>query len=288
MKKLKKLSILSTKIGVSVLLLFFVFRKIPFSQVWNCVKGSDWFFLILAFGVFTFSQFISSQRLLLYFHTGNFMIDRFDNLKLYLIGMFYNFFIPGGIGGDAYKIYILNKKFGWNIKKLTRSVLSDRLSGLLAIILLAEFLMFTALNGMLQLLIVPSVAVTIIGAIFFIKYFPEFKKIFFPSLMYSLSVQMLQLVSIYFILKSFTRIEGVWIYFLVFLISAVLSVISFSGIGVREWLFMEFAQYFSFNSDISVSTAMLFSFITAILALVGLCFYNFTYKTKIDQDKDSG
>lgn len=273
MKKFKKIAVTSLKIGISLLLLYFVFRKVPFSDVWELVKTSKLYFLIIALIAFVVSQVISSQRLLSYFHANQFLIHKIDNLKLYLIGMFYNFFIPGGIGGDAYKVYILNKQFGWSAKKLTKSVFSDRLSGLLAIMILIEALAFPLLPGYYKLLIIPAIAVTIaIARIFFMRFFPEFKRIFYKTLLYSLGVQLCQMLSIYFILQSFTQVEDIWIYFIVFLVSAVLSVISFSGIGVREWLFMKAAQYFTFNADVSVSTAMLFSFITAIVALVGISF----------------
>ncbi|GAB0157602.1 lysylphosphatidylglycerol synthase transmembrane domain-containing protein [Chryseobacterium sp. Alg-005] len=273
MKKFKKIAVTSLKIGISLLLLYFVFRKVPFSDVWKLIKTCNYYFLLSALAAFVVSQVISSQRLLAYFHASQFLIHRVDNLKLYLIGMFYNFFIPGGIGGDAYKVYVLNKQFSWSAKKLTKSVLCDRLSGLLAIVVLIESLAFPLLSGYFKLLIIPAVVVTILmSRIFFMKFFPEFKRVFYKTLLYSLGVQICQLLSIYFILNSFAQIEDVWIYFVVFLISAVLSVISFSGIGVREWLFMKAAQYFTFNADISVSTAMLFSFITAVVALVGIGF----------------
>ncbi|AZA80509.1 lysylphosphatidylglycerol synthetase [Chryseobacterium lactis] len=268
------------KVGVSGVLLYFVFRKIPFSEIGKLIKTSNPLFLILALGVFGLSQMISSQRLLLYFHAQNFLIHKTDNFKLYLLGMFYNFFIPGGVGGDAYKIYTLHKKFRWNIKKLTKSVFCDRISGLFAIILLIEGLMTMMLSGALKLLIIPIVITTIfLARLFFRTYFPQFKNIFYQTLLYSLSVQVLQLVSVYFILKSLMQVDGMVLYFVVFLISSTLSIISFSGIGVREWLFMKAAQYFTFNPDISVSAAVLFSFITAIVAFAGLCFYHFKYKT---------
>lgn len=273
MKKFRKILITFLKIGISLLLLYFVFRKVPFSDVWKLIKTGKYYFLIAALAVFVISQVISSQRLLLYFHSNKFFIHKIDNFKLYLIGMFYNFFIPGGIGGDAYKVYTLNKKFEWSTKKLTKAVFCDRLSGLLAIVVLIEAMSFPMLPGYYKLIIVPAIIITILVAkLFFMKFFPEFKRVFYKALIYSLGVQICQLLAIYFILKSFTYIEDVWIYFIVFLISAVLSVISFSGIGVREWLFMKSAQYFTFNADISVSTAMLFSFITAIVALIGITF----------------
>lgn len=285
MKKFRKILITSLKIGISLLLLYFVFRKVPFKDVWELIKTSKYYFLLIALMTFVVSQVISSQRLLLYFHANQFFIHKIDNLKLYLIGMFYNFFIPGGIGGDAYKVYLLNKRFEWSAKKLTKAVFCDRLSGLLAIIILIEALSFPLLPGFYKLFIIPAIIITIITAnIFFVKFFPEFKRVFYKTLVYSLGVQAAQLLSIYFILKSFTYIEDIWIYFIVFLISAVLSVISFSGIGVREWLFMKAAQYFTFDADVSVSTAMLFSFITAIVALLGIAFQLSRFTVRLHED----
>ncbi|WP_419870039.1 lysylphosphatidylglycerol synthase transmembrane domain-containing protein [Chryseobacterium sp. CT-SW4] len=285
MKRFKKTLITVLKISISLLLLYFVFRKVPFTEVWELIKESRYYLLVVALVAFVISQVISSQRLLQYFYANNFPIDKIDNLKLYLIGMFYNFFIPGGIGGDAYKVFVLNKKFGWSAKKLTKAVFCDRLSGLLAIVVLIELLSFPMLPGAYKILIVPAVILTIaVARFFFIKLFSEYRSIFYKTLLYSLGVQLCQLFCIFLILKSFTQIEDVWIYCIVFLISAVLSVLSFSGIGVREWLFLKAAQYFTFDAQVSVSTAVLFSFITALVALVGICFQNFTYRTVVSQN----
>lgn len=65
--------------------------------------------------MFNISKIISSIRLNRYFKDINLSLSQTYNLKLYYLGMFYNLFLPGGIGGDGYKIYIikniLNKKF---------------------------------------------------------------------------------------------------------------------------------------------------------------------------------
>ena len=238
----------------------------PFAEVWTLTKESNLFYLVIALVAFVGSQWLSSQRLLSFFHKNSFPLHASSNWKLYLVGMFYNFFIPGGIGGDAYKVFLLNKKFGWNVKKLTTSVFCDRLSGLLAIVILIELLSLVFLPSWWKLLVLPTVLITLIAAKLILnKIFPTFNSIFSKSLLYSFGVQILQLLSIYFILNSFTEVQDIWIYFMVFLVSAVLSVISFSGIGVREWLFMKAAQFYTFDAGVSVSTAMLFSFITALV-----------------------
>ena len=46
-----------------------------------------------------------------------------------MVGIFYNFFIPGGVGGDAYKGVLMNKKFQWSLKKIYKLLILDRLIG---------------------------------------------------------------------------------------------------------------------------------------------------------------
>ena len=273
MKKLKKIVITIIKISISILLLYFVFRKVPFAEVWSLVKESKPLYLVLGLMTFTYSQLLSSTRLLSFFHTNGYLLKAQSNWKLYLIGMFYNFFIPGGIGGDAYKVYVLNKKFDWSVKKLTTSVFCDRLSGLMAICFLILLLSAKFLPGYWWTLLIPTIPIAyFIARFLWGKLFNSFSGIFNKALLYSLGVQGLQLLSIFFILNSFTSVDSVWIYFMVFLLSSILSLISFSGIGVREWLFMQAANYYAFDAGVSVSTAMLFSIMTALVSLVGLIY----------------
>ena len=79
------------------------------TKLWSNI---NFIYLLIASLLFLASQIISTKRLELFFKANNFHLSFYSNLKLYFIGMFYNFFIPGGIGGDAFKVYILNKNFG--------------------------------------------------------------------------------------------------------------------------------------------------------------------------------
>lgn len=56
---------------------------------------------------------------------------------LLLIGVFFNFFIPGGTGGDVVKIYFLLKETPGHRTAALLSVLVDRIIGLFALIVLA-------------------------------------------------------------------------------------------------------------------------------------------------------
>ncbi len=55
------------------------------------------------------------------------------NLRLYYTGMFYNLFLPGGVGGDVYKVMVLKKR-ELSILSATKATLLDRVTGLLVLL----------------------------------------------------------------------------------------------------------------------------------------------------------
>ena len=59
-----------------------------------------------------------------------------ENIKLYWLGLFYNLFLPGGVGGDGFKVYLLGKYKKSNLKTVIGAILSDRVSGLSIIVIL--------------------------------------------------------------------------------------------------------------------------------------------------------
>ncbi|MCD8538953.1 MAG: flippase-like domain-containing protein [Leadbetterella sp.] len=261
------------KILITLVLLFLVFRKIDFASVRSLIRSADPAFLLPALIAFTASQWVSSHRLLTYFHVYGYRLSPVTNHILYVIGMFYNFFIPGGIGGDAYKVYILNKQRDWEVKKLTLAVLNDRLSGLIAIFLLLQLLLLLILPGNLRGWVFLTTLLTFIVSFWAVRQvFPAFRPVFFRGLGYSLMVQGLQLLCIFFILRSFGEAGNNLLYFAAFLGSSLLSVLSFSGIGVREWLFMKASEVFAFSPQVSVSVALVFSLLTALVSFAGIFF----------------
>ena len=275
MKKVKKIGITLLKIGVSFLLLYWVFKKIPFREVWGLIVESNFVYLTLALVAFVFSQVVSSLRLVQFLEVQNYHLSKITNWKLYLIGMFYNFFIPGGIGGDAYKIYILNKKFQWNVKKLTSAIFSDRLVGLMAIVVLIQIFAIALFETPWKWALLGTAFISVIGGFFFFKlFFKTYQSIFTKTFLYSIGVQLLQVFSVFCILKAIAPVDSVWIYLVVFLLSAILSLISFSGIGVREWLFMKAAVLYHFDPQISVSAALVFTIMTAFVSLFGIWYQN--------------
>ena len=174
------------KLLISIGLLYFVYQKINFTDLKITYKTSNPAYLLVGSLFFIASQLLSSYRLNYIFHKSHFPLSQRSNLQLYFVGMFYNFFIPGGIGGDAYKVYLLNKKFDWKLKTITQNVLVDRLIGLIAIFSIASILLgFLFFEGLLffMLGIIGAVLVYFISKLVLKLFAKEIHTIFLRSFM---------------------------------------------------------------------------------------------------------
>ncbi|RIV32487.1 UPF0104 family protein [Flagellimonas lutimaris] len=285
-EKLRKKLITALKIIVSAVLIYFIFTKIEFKDVLQTLKKSDPLFLLLALLFFVLSKVLSAFRTNLYFHQIGAKISQLSNLKLYLLGMFYNLFLPGGIGGDAYKGYVIQKACQPGTKKVVSSLLLDRLSGMLLLFVYACVLAILSKNEFFQsfywLIIVAIplsvVAFWLVNKIFFTTTLP----VFWKSVGFSALVQLAQLVSVLCILSSLSVSLDTIEYLFVFLVSSIVSVIplTIGGIGSREVTFLYGAEWLGLDASTSIGISFTFFLITALTSLFGVI-YHFK-KPKLD------
>lgn len=73
-------------------------------------------------------------------------LSLFDSLKLNLMGLFFNYIVPGGVGGDVVKGYYIVKENPHNRMGAAVSVLLDRVMGLYAMLLMALVAMLSHLS----------------------------------------------------------------------------------------------------------------------------------------------
>lgn len=275
-KKLKKQLISTLKITISVALIVLVFSKLNWEQIQSMLKSANLYYFALAVLFFISSQLLSLFRFDLFVRHIGIRIPLYTNAKLYLIGMFYNFFLPGGVGGDAYKAFLLSKSYKKKLKKVGKVIFLERLLGLVAIgfsLGILVLLLKTEVSYVWNILLF---VLAIFGSLLFLKlitrWMHAYKKRIHFGFFISLGIQLLQILCILFILKSF-KVEGDYlVYLTLFLISSVLSVISFAGLGIREAVFYYGATFFNFNSDIAASVALSFSLITAFISFLGIIY----------------
>ncbi len=268
------------KIVFSLLLVYFVFTKIDLQDVWGVVKGAKPSMLIGAALFLLFSKAVASVRLNLYFHQIGVRLTQWSNARLYLLGMFYNLFLPGGIGGDAYKGYAIRKKFKISIKKVVAALLLDRLSGVLLLGIYAcllGLLIPAAEFDSVKWLFGTGIFLGLLVSWWLNKqYFRYLYPIYWRSLAFSALIQVFQLVCALFILRSLGLEEHILEYLFIFLVSSALSVlpVTIGGIGIRELVFLYGARWLGLEESASISISILFFSITAIISLTGI-YYHF-------------
>ncbi|WP_067037961.1 lysylphosphatidylglycerol synthase transmembrane domain-containing protein [Allomuricauda sp. CP2A] len=277
-KRRKKL-ITALKFIISAALIYFIFTKIDFKDVLQTLRKSDPLYLILAILCFVLSKVLSALRLNLYFHQIGAKISQRSNFKLYLLGMFYNLFLPGGIGGDAYKGYVIQREYQSGTKKVVSVLLLDRLSGMLLLFLYACTLALisdnTFFNGFMGLTVVVIPLSMLVFWWMNWKFFAYTIPIFWKSVGYSALVQLAQLVCVLCILQSLSisldRVE----YLFVFLVSSIVSVIplTIGGIGSREVTFLYGAKWLGLDASTSIGISFTFFLITALISLLGIVYH---------------
>lgn len=266
------------KILLSIAALLFVFSRINLSQILNIAKNSDFILLFAALLMFIASKMIASFRLNKFFRQIGIFLSNLNNLKLYLLGMFYNIFLPGGIGGDGYKIYLLHRIFKTETKKIFWAVFLDRLSGVLALFALAMLLAgfidlpFSFNHSYFSWFLIP---LSVFSFFLLIKFlFPYLKDIFLLISSLSFLVQIFQIICAFIILKAIGVQEKETEYLFLFLISSIVAMLplTIGGAGSREITFLFGAELLGLDESTSITLSLLFYFITLFTSFWGIIY----------------
>ena len=269
---------LAVQVLVSVGLVAFLAQKLDFGQVKAILnRPGGWPWLLGAFVLFNASKIVAALRLNIYQRHVGVVLSEGQNLRLYYAGMFLNLFLPGGIGGDGYKIFVLNRQQGVPVKKLVLVTLADRVSGLLCLLLLLCGLVpwvglgwdVTAealLAGATALLLA---ATLFIGHRLVLRFAPRSVGIVVNL---GLAVQLLQ-VACMALLLSYVQLPPAHYsaYLAVFLVSSVVAVlpVSVGGLGAREVTFFYCATLLGLDPTFGVAVSSCFFLLSALSSVIG-------------------
>jgi uncharacterized membrane protein YbhN (UPF0104 family) len=259
--------------------IWYLTQKIDFTEVWAAIREAETPYLILASVLYVLAVLFSTYRLNAIFAALPLKIKNWTNIKLYWMGLFYNFFLPGGVGGDGYKVFLLNKYFGVKVKKLLTAVLAERVSGL-SIILIYILALVYYINYDIPykgwfFLLIPVVSA---GYYLFLLIINKpLTKVFWKVTLWSLLIQGIQMLAVIAILKGMgTSIHGQWgNYLFLFFLSTIAAAIpvTLGGIGAREMTYAVGAQYLGIDQGHAVALSLTFYFISLVTSIPGL-FYS--------------
>jgi uncharacterized membrane protein YbhN (UPF0104 family) len=262
------------KIAVTTALLIWVFSKVPVHLLKARLVHANYWFMLAALICVLSSMVVSAWRLLSFFRSIGLNLDARYNLRLYFLGLFYNFLLPGGIGGDGYKMYLINKTYKTPLKRLFWAVMFDRLSGLWAIGLITVALIFLIPQIDIHISIPLAIFATGSAIYYFVayKFFKDYTKYFFEAHAKALLLQSLQLLAIVCVLLGQDFSGKFSPYLLSFLISALAAIIPITagGAGAREAIFTKLADVFPMDKGLAVFLPLSFYILSLIVALLGV------------------
>lgn len=275
---LKRLLTTFAKIALSAVAIWVVLQKIDIAQTQRLLLRAHLGWLLAAWLLFNASKVLSAVRLRHFFAAVGVALSATYHLRLYYVGMFYNLFLPGGIGGDGYKVYLLHQQYPQvGVRQLVAATLIDRLSGMLALCVLALVLgagLYHYVGWAAWVQYAAYAAAAVMVAVFYgavQTWWSAFAPTLHRTNMQALGVQLLQLACAYCLLRSLSIIDGFVLYAVLFLASSVVAVLPFTvgGVGARELVMVLGYQYLPINANAAVAFSALFFVVTAVSSLVG-------------------
>ncbi|TYR35080.1 flippase-like domain-containing protein [Sphingobacterium phlebotomi] len=262
------------KILITVAAIYWVSQKISFTELKSALEKCNPLYLLLALLSYATSQLIASSRLNSFLKVIGLHISEHYNLRLYQVGLLYNFFLPGGIGGDGYKIYFLKKHYAVRGRRVLTAVFFDRLSGLWALgIITGCLIMFMPRLAIPNSLTFGVLVVGTVTYIYFLQlFFKEFLSKFIITHTKALAVQSFQTLSAIAILYALGFDGKFSPYLLIFLTSSLVAIVPsiLGGAGLRESLAAFGATYFQLDPHLAVLVSLIFLMISLLVASSGI------------------
>lgn len=301
--KIKQLLLTIVKLGVSAGLLYIVLSKTGIKQVLFTLKDMSPLAFVAATLLYLLAQFTSTLRWKLLLPR---MLGIRKLFSLYMIGSFFNTFLPGLIGGDAVKGFYLYKETGKGSLTLA-SIFMDRYIGfvvMIAICAIAFPFGYKYLQGSRIEWLLPVTVLSFVGAsiAFFVLrlgksikilsgFYDHFhiyrnqKDVIGKALLLSVLVQFSGIIAVYILALGIGQ-HLPFLSCLIFLPLIILFTtlpVSISGLGVREGAFVLFFGLIGVKPEVATAISLSWFISTTAGSLLGLVEY-MKYKKEVLQD----
>lgn len=139
-KKVKNLLILALKLILAVGLIAWLVSsgKLDFYTLKNLLEP-HW--ILIGLSIVATNWFFAAERWRGILQTQGFSMSSWQTMRLTMIGGFFNFAIPGGVGGDVVKGYYLARDNPQDRLRAVVTIAIDRLLGLFSMVLMALIVM---------------------------------------------------------------------------------------------------------------------------------------------------
>jgi len=304
-KRLKSLAV----IALTITLLGLVLYQVGLEELFNTLRQANPFFIGLAFLVFFFQIWISALKWEVLLKSRGYDVSFVYLFKLYLVGLFFNNFLPSNVGGDVVRVYELGKRIQNNADALA-SVFVERFTGFIMMIVFACLALLTNLalveNTVLTLAIIVA-SVGLMGILWVVldarllnfvenrikigivqKVTGKFRQ--FQKALYAYGEDRRTLVNVFVLSTAFYFISMAYIYvaalafhqpvdFLdIAIITPIILLVStlpltFNGIGLQEWVYVLMFAWIGLPEAVGLSTIVVIRAAALLWAIIGGVIY---------------
>lgn len=272
---------------LAITLLVIVIRQAGPDKILGYLKKIPPLKLIFAFSLITLAQIASALRMRYFFNASGFFLNARFATILFYVGAFYNFLLPGGIGGDAYKVVLVRRRLEVTTKQGIQIMLADRASGL-CILMLTMFgallaLDFSSTIAYARPLILLCGLITVAGYLFFSRWLLKQTSLtMIGSLPYSLASQSLWLASLLAVWAALSGGQYAPEYITLYCAASIAGMlpISVGGLGVKESTYYFGAEilrrytHSGVDGDLGIAISLCIFFLMFTASLPGLLWLN--------------
>jgi len=308
-KKTKDILSIALKVLFSAGLLLFLFRQIDMEKTKEVLLSARLDFIVYAFLVYGIIFAVLLWRWWTLVRTLGLDVSLMTVARFHFLGLFFNPFLPTGIGGDVIKIIGLCA-YTHEKPKVVGSVLLDRLVGFISMVVVATaafILGYHLINEMSLIfsVIVLAVICAVLLSILFnekiytfccriFSFFPEIKAklmemhydlallkdrrdVIYLTVGYACLGQIIMALTYYLLARALHQDVSL-LYFLIFspLICVVTSLPSIGGLGVREVGTVFLFAKAGIATGLSVSISLMLYVFTVVVGLMGALFFLLT------------
>lgn len=290
-KNLSRIVIYVVKILLTSLILFFIFRKVDFSNVlhdFSKISVATLLILIITTIIKLSIQYSNWKKYLTL--NPEYKSGRHEIMKSYFIGMALHFLLPAGIGFFGKMFFVNNKKsataFSVGVERIFITWKNVFFASLAAIFYFQNVSKLFTIPICIIIFFVPLIIYNISHIIAnknIKQYFNNYRKITPTIILLQIMFAFVSFFQYFILMNNFIKVSFYKILISVPLIhfSHILP-ISFSGFGVREVFAIEVFSKFNISPETAVTTTFTIFFInTVIPALIGLYFILTHKKVKV-------
>lgn len=311
MSRKKNLPSMALKILFSLsILAYILFKVTPLAEIGEALLRVNIFWLVLSFSLHALGLMISARRWQILIHAQGDQVPLGFLAQSYLVGNFFNLFLPTRFGGDVVRIWD-GSRYSHSIARSTAIVLVERLTGVIILLLFALAASLYRLEMTQRVGIVwVSLPVGFLGLLLVgLFFFPFTKKLlhripdtgrlqsfkakllefratalvytrkrgpFFAAIFWAFLLQVNVILHYFFAGKAF----GIGIPFLDYfifmpIVMLILTIpVTISGLGLREVLYIEIFGLYAIPGSVAVSFSLVADIaFTLIIGAIGGIIY---------------